>query len=157
GVARVLDFGVAKARGRAQTTRVGQLKGKLAYMAPEQLRGSVSRRSDVFSASVVLWEALTGTRLFQGEDEGDVVDRLPPRPLPSPRPLAPAVTRELEAVVMRGLERDPAKRFATARDMAIALERQGALATPIEVGAWVERVAGPTLAQRAERVTAIEE
>jgi serine/threonine-protein kinase len=66
------------------------------------------------------------------------------------------VTRELEAVVMRGLERDPSKRFATAREMAIALESQSALATPIEVGAWVERVAGVTLAQRAERVAAIE-
>ena len=76
--------------------------------------------------------------------------------IPSPRQYAPAVTRELEAVVMRGLERDPAKRFATAREMALALEGQAALATPIEVGAWVERVAGVTLAQRAERVAAIE-
>ena len=156
GIARVLDFGVAKARGRAQTTRVGQLKGKLAYMAPEQLRGKVTRRSDVFSASVVLWEALTGTRLFQGDDEGEVIDRLLLRPIPSPRQYAPGVTRELEGVVMRGLERDPSKRFATAREMAIALESQSALATPIEVGAWVERVAGVTLAQRAGRVAAIE-
>jgi hypothetical protein len=156
GIARVLDFGVAKARGRAQTTRVGQLKGKLAYMAPEQLGGKVTRRSDVFSASVVLWEALTGTRLFQGDDEGEVVDRLLHRPIPSPRQVAPAVTKELEGVVMRGLARDPSARFATARDMAIALESQAALATPIEVGAWVERVAGVTLAQRAERVAVIE-
>jgi serine/threonine-protein kinase len=156
GIARVLDFGVAKARGRAQTTRVGQLKGKLAYMAPEQLGGKVTLRSDVFSASVVLWEALTGTRLFQGDDEGAVVDRLLHKAIPSPRLHAPAVTRELEGVVMRGLARDPSKRFATARDMAIALESQAALATPIEVGAWVERVAGATLAQRAERVAAIE-
>jgi hypothetical protein len=156
GIARVLDFGVAKARGRAQTTRVGQLKGKLAYMAPEQLGGKVTRRSDVFSASVVLWEALTGTRLFQGDDEGQVVDRLLHRPIPSPRTHAAAVTRELEQVVMRGLARDPSERFATAREMAIALESQAALATPIEVGAWVERVAGVTLAHRAERVAAIE-
>jgi len=156
GIARVLDFGVAKARGRAQTTRVGQLKGKLAYMAPEQLRGKVTRRSDVFSASVVLWEALTGTRLFQGDDEGEVVDRLLHKPIPTPRQYAPAVTRELEGVVMRGLARDPSSRFATARDMAIALEGQAALATPIEVGPWVERVAGVTLAQRAQRVAAVE-
>jgi len=156
GIARVLDFGVAKARGRAQTTRVGQLKGKLAYMAPEQLRGKVTRRSDVFSAAIVLWEALTGTRLFQGDDEGEVIDRLLHKPIPSPRQHAPAVTRELEGVVMRGLARDPASRFATARDMAIALESQAALATPIEVGAWVERIAGVTLTQRAERVAAIE-
>ena len=157
GIARVLDFGVAKARGRAQTTRVGQLKGKLSYMAPEQLRGGkVTRRSDVFSASVVLWEALTGARLFQGDDEGDVVNRLLAEVIPSPRQYAPGVTRELEAIVMRGLERDPAARFPTARHMALAIEDLAMMATPIEVGAWVERVAGVTLAQRAERVAAIE-
>ena len=155
GIARVLDFGVAKARGRAQTTRVGQLKGKLAYMAPEQLRGAVTRRTDVFAASVVLWEALTGTRLFTGEED-EVMERLLHTPIPSPRQYAPLVTTELEAVVMRGLERDPSRRFSTAREMAIALESQAALATPIEVGAWVERVAGITLAQRAERVATIE-
>jgi len=156
GIARVLDFGVAKARGRAQTTAVGQLKGKLAYMAPEQLRGQVTRRTDVFAASVVLWEALTGVRLFQGEDEGDVIDKLMFREIPSPRQYSPLVSPELESVVMQGLERDPGRRFATAREMAIALENQAALATPIEVGAWVERVAGVTLALRAERVAAIE-
>jgi len=156
GIARVLDFGVAKARGRAQNTAVGQLKGKLAYMAPEQIRGQVSRRTDVFAASVVLWEALTGVRLFQGEDEGAVIDKLLFRPIPSPRKYARQVSSELEQVVMRGLERDPERRYATARDMALALENTAALATPIEVGAWVERVAGVTLAQRAERVAEIE-
>ncbi len=157
GIARVLDFGVAKARGRAQTTRVGQLKGKLSYMAPEQLRGGkVTRRSDVFSAAVVLWEALTGTRLFQGDDEGEIVNRLLAEDIPSPRQYAPGVTRELEAIVMRGLERDPASRFPTARHMALAIESLSVMATPIEVGAWVERVAGVTLARRAERVASIE-
>ncbi len=156
GIARVLDFGVAKARGRAQTTRVGQLKGKIAYMAPEQLRGKATRRSDVFAASVVLWEALTGTRLFNGEDEGDVIDKLLHETIPRPRKYAPLVTAELEAVVMRGLERDPARRYATAREMAVALESHVALSTPIEVGAFVARVGGSTLAQRAARVAAIE-
>jgi eukaryotic-like serine/threonine-protein kinase len=157
GIARVLDFGVAKARGRAQTTRVGQLKGKLSYMAPEQLRGGkVTRRSDVFSAAVVLWEALAGTRLFQGDDEGEVVNRLLTEAIPSPRQFAPGLPRELEAIVMQGLERDPARRFPTARHMALALEALALMATPIEVGAWVERVAGVTLAQRAQRVAAIE-
>ena len=156
GIARVLDFGVAKARGRAQTTRGGQLKGKLAYMAPEQLRGKVTRRTDVFAASVVLWEALTGRRLFEGDDEGDVINNILHEAIPSPRQYAPLMTPELEGVVMRGLERDPARRFATAREMAIALEGQVTLATPIEVGAFVERIGGATLAQRAARVGAIE-
>ena len=156
GIARVLDFGVAKARGRAHMTRDGQLKGKLAYMAPEQLRGTVTRRTDIFAASIVLWEALTGTRLFRGENEGEVVDTLLHGTIPSPRQYAPLVTPELEGVVMRGLERDPARRFATAREMAIALEGQAALATPIDVGAWVERIARVTLAHRAERLASID-
>ena len=156
GIARVLDFGVAKARGRAQTTRGGQLKGKLSYMAPEQLRGKVSRRTDVFAASVVLWEALTGKRLFEGDDDGDVINRILHEPVPSPRKHAPTVPPELEAIVMRGLERDPSLRFATAREMALALDAQGTLATPIEVGAFVERTVGPALAERAMRVAQIE-
>ncbi len=156
GVARVLDFGVAKARGRAQATGVGQLKGKLAYMAPEQLRGNVTRRTDVFAASVVLWEALTGTRLFKGDDEGEILDKLLLQEIPSPRQYAPGVTPELEEVVMRGLEREPSRRFATAREMAIAIEKHVSLATPIEVGSFVARIGGTTLAQRAERVAEIE-
>src|SRR5580693_1163797 len=68
GLARVLDFGVAKAAGRLQTTRDGQLKGKLSYMAPEQLRSeAVTRNADTYAASVVLWEVLTGERLFASD------------------------------------------------------------------------------------------
>ena len=68
GITRVADFGIAKAAGRAQSTQDGQLKGKLCYMAPEQLaQRPVDRRTDVYSASVVLWEALTGQRLFQAD------------------------------------------------------------------------------------------
>jgi serine/threonine-protein kinase len=156
GIARVLDFGVAKARGRAQTTRGGQLKGKLSYMAPEQLRGSVTRRTDVFAASVVLWEALAGRRLFEGDDDGEVIHRLLHEPIPSPRTYAPRVPPELEAVVMRGLAREPADRFATAREMALALDSLGPRATPIEVGAFVERIGGAILAERAVRVAQIE-
>src|SRR5450432_1976245 len=68
GVARVLDFGVAKASNRLQTTREGKIKGKLSYMAPEHVTGSVDRRTDVYAAGVVLWEALTGRRLFLGDN-----------------------------------------------------------------------------------------
>ncbi|MCA9588320.1 MAG: serine/threonine protein kinase, partial [Myxococcales bacterium] len=77
GVAKILDFGVAKAAGRIQTTREGQIKGKLAYMPPEQLRGGdVTRKCDVYAAGVMLWELLTGQRLFSGDNEGAVVARV---------------------------------------------------------------------------------
>src|ERR1700722_19538002 len=74
GMARVLDFGVAKAAGRIQTTRDGQLKGKLGYMAPEQIQGrEVDRRTDVYAAGVVLWEVLTRQRLFFADNEAMVM------------------------------------------------------------------------------------
>ena len=76
GVTRVLDFGVAKAVGRLGVTRQGVIKGKLAYMAPEQIDGVVTRRSDVFSAGVVLWEALAGRRLFSGDNEVSIAERV---------------------------------------------------------------------------------
>ena len=76
GVARVLDFGVAKATGRVATTQEGHLKGKMAYMAPEQVRGTVSRQTDVYAASVVLWETLTGKRLFVGDNDVQVFEKV---------------------------------------------------------------------------------
>ncbi|MDB4944612.1 MAG: serine/threonine protein kinase, partial [Labilithrix sp.] len=154
GVARVLDFGVAKARGRAQVTRDGALKGKLAYMAPEQIAGEASPASDVFAASIVLWEALAGHRLFTADDEGGVIGKVLHAPIPAPPGPLPA---ELVAVVMRGLARDRSERFTTARAMASALEASIALATPIAVGGWVARLAGTVLDERAARIASIEQ
>ena len=74
GVARVVDFGIAKAASRVHSTRDGEVKGKLSYMAPEQIRRlAVDRRADVYSAGVVLWESLTGERLYQADDAGGVI------------------------------------------------------------------------------------
>src|SRR5262249_22942699 len=74
GVSRVCDFGVAKAAGRMSTTGTGTLKGKLEYMAPEQLRGTVSTRTDVYAAGIVLWELLAQRRLFVAGD-GEGIDK----------------------------------------------------------------------------------
>src|SRR5581483_425565 len=123
GVPRVLDFGVAKAAGRIHTTREGQLKGKLAYMAVEQLRaGPVDRRTDVYAAGVVLWEALTLQRLFGGDSEGVVVTNVLERVIPPPSTLRPDLPPGLYEVVLHALQREPAKRFASAQEMAVALE-----------------------------------
>jgi len=85
GVARVVDFGVAKALGRVQTTRDGQVKGKIAYMSPEQLCGDeLDRCADVFSASVVFWESLTGLRLFRGDNPATVLKRVLEEPILPP-------------------------------------------------------------------------
>jgi serine/threonine protein kinase len=165
GLAHLIDFGVAKATGRLQTTREGQLKGKLAYMAPEQLRGEpVTRRSDLYAASVVLWETLVGQRLFVAGDEGATVTRVlmgevqPPSKAVRGRrqPAEMQAIERLDAVVMRGLDRDPAKRFETAHDMAVALERSLAPASAAEVAHWLEQAAGPALAGRVAAIAAIE-
>jgi eukaryotic-like serine/threonine-protein kinase len=156
GVSRVLDFGVAKAVGRLQTTREGQLKGKLAYMAPEQLGGTVTRATDVYAASVVLWEALTGKRLFQGDNEGHVFALVQRGCDEPPSHHATGVPPGLDAVTMRGLSVDPARRFATARDMALALENAILPAQVSKVGDWVEAAAKETLDERSVRIATIE-
>ncbi|MEO7093924.1 MAG: serine/threonine-protein kinase [Polyangiales bacterium] len=158
GVARVLDFGVAKALGRSQVTREGQLKGKLPYMAPEQIRrrGVVTRQTDVYAASVVLWEALAARRLFDGDDEAQVLAAVLDGHVEPPSQYAPGITPALDALVLRGLAHDPATRFATARDMALALEACVAPATTGEISAWVTSLAGDALETRATWVHAIE-
>jgi serine/threonine-protein kinase len=156
GVARLIDFGIAKARGRAQVTREGQLKGKLAYMAPEQILGqAVDRRTDIYSASIVLWLVLTGQLPFE-HDDARVVYQILHDEVPPPSELSPQVPAALDELVLRGLSREPERRFATALEMAEALERIVTPATAREVGAWVERIAGGTLRSRAECVARIE-
>jgi serine/threonine-protein kinase len=157
GVARVLDFGVAKAAGRMQTTRDGQLKGKLSYMAPEQLQGgAVTRRADVYAASVVLWEALTGERLFKGDNEGNVLARVLEGQTPAPSSIVPGLPLELDRVVLRGLQRDPSNRYATAREMAQEIDASIGVAPVAEIGDWVEHVAARELEERAQRIAEIE-
>jgi len=157
GTPRLLDFGVAKAVGRLQTTREGQVKGKFAYMAPEQIYGrGVTRQADVYSAAVVAWEALTGRRLFTADNEAAIVNAVLHDPIPKPSDIAPDLPRELDAVVMRGLERDATRRYATARDMALALERLGGIAPASEVGAWVDSLVHTELAERQSRIAEIE-
>jgi serine/threonine-protein kinase len=157
GVPRVFDFGVAKAAGRAQTTREGQLKGKLAYMSPEQLMGrNVTRSSDIFAASAVLWEALVGRRLFKGDSEGEIVKKVLDAEAERPSKLVPELPSQLDEIVLRGLARDPGDRFATAREMGRALERCMPMAPTSEVGEYVETMAATSLAQRAARMAEIE-
>jgi eukaryotic-like serine/threonine-protein kinase len=158
GVPRVLDFGVAKAAARATSTRDGQMKGKVAYMAPEQLRGKgVDRRTDVFAAGIVLWETLTGRRLFDGDDPGEVLTKLLEAEIHPPSSLEASVPQELDSIVMRALSRDINQRWNSAREMAIALEYAGPIALAREVGEWVERVGGETIGRRTSVIADMEQ
>ncbi|MBX3231513.1 MAG: serine/threonine protein kinase [Labilithrix sp.] len=157
GTARVLDFGVAKAAGRLQTTRDGQVKGKIAYMPPEQLSGApVNKQVDIYAAGVVLWEMLTGRRLFDGETEAIVLARALEGTVDPPSSHNAFLEPAIDGIVLRGLARDPEMRYATAREMALAIEQTIGLASPSEVGEWVEMVSGDELARRAQTISAIE-
>jgi serine/threonine protein kinase len=157
GVARVIDFGVAKASGRGQTTRAGQAKGKLAYMPPEQLRGEdVDRRADVYAAGVVLWEALTGRRLFFADTEPRTMNNVLAGVVEPPSKHVPGLPPSLDRVTLRALDRDRENRFSTAEQMAVALEACMSPASPAKVGDWVATMAAESLEERGRHVAAIE-
>ena len=132
GVARLTDFGIAHASARLTTTREGQLKGKLPYMPPEQLENlDLDRRSDVYAAGCVLWEMLTGERLFRADSEAALVCAILAGPRQSPRDLRGDLPSALDACVMRALARREA-RFERAAELAEAIElAASAAAAPI--------------------------
>ncbi len=157
GVPRLLDFGVAKAGARVQVTKDGQVKGKLSYMSPEQLTSQpVDRRADLFAAGVVLWEALTGKRLFLADDTQEIIHRIVDLPVPPPSLLNPAVPPAFDKIVERALSKDPNARYSTAREFAVALEHCVTFMSSREVGEWVEEIAGDVLEMREQALAELE-
>jgi serine/threonine-protein kinase len=157
GVAKVVDFGIARALLRNHTTEAGLLKGKLGYMAPEQLRfEAVDRRTDLYGAGIVLWELLTGRRLFAAETPADARNKVLGGTIPKPSSIVPSLPPELDHFIMQSLAADPGGRFQNARAMAGALGHVVSPASVLDVGAWVQRVAGATLAARSEKIIELE-
>lgn len=157
GVAKVVDFGIAKAKARSAQTERGMLKGKLGYMSPEQInQEAVDRRADVFAVGVVLWEMLTGRRLFDGDTPADVLQKLMEQPIAAPSSIVAALPPAMDDVVMAALARSNAERFSNARAMAQALDYATAPASMLELAGWVEERAGEELAARAELVLDVE-
>lgn len=158
GASHILDFGVAKAVSRLHTTENGQIKGKLSYMAPEQLRAEeVDRRADIFAAGVVLWELLTKRRLFWRSDPYATVTAVLADDVKAPSEYRAEVPTALDSLVLKALASDPQTRFATAREMAIALELCVPPAGSLAVGGWVESVAGDSIKERARCLREVEE
>jgi serine/threonine protein kinase len=142
GLTRVLDFGVAKARRTVHSSLEGEIKGKIPYMPPEQLFGeSIDRRVDVYAAGVLLWESLTGERLFDGPTDEALAARIADEAIDAPSKRVPAIPAELDAVVLRALARAPSERFTTALAMAERLTQVTRIATRSEVAAWMKRFA----------------
>jgi len=159
GVARVVDFGVARAATRLSTTRSGQLKGKLAYMAPEQARGgAIDRRADLFACGIVLWEALATKRLFKGDGEAETLNRVLYDPIAPPSSVRPDVPKALEDICMKALARDVDQRFPTAQAFGDELEKVarglGSVGSVRDVADCLQEVIGVDLTQQREAVRA---
>ncbi|MBL8682597.1 MAG: protein kinase [Myxococcales bacterium] len=140
GVTKVVDFGIARSVDRtAERTSTGMIKGKLSYMAPEQLRGiEPDRRIDVFALGVVLWECVTGKRLFQKSTEAATMCAVLQDPIPAASQIVASIAPELDAILTRALARNPDERFQTAGELAKELDRfiasRGVPVGPDEVG-----------------------
>jgi serine/threonine protein kinase len=123
GHVKVVDFGVAKAAHNSQETRSGTVKGKIAYLSPEQCRGrGVDRRSDLFSLGIVLWEMLTTERLFRQASDFETMAAIVNDPTPPPSSRRPEVPPELDALVLRLLAKTPEERFQSADELLEAVE-----------------------------------
>jgi serine/threonine-protein kinase len=159
GASRITDFGIAFAFARSTVTRAGLIKGKFSYLAPEHVRGlKATRRMDVFSAGIVLWEALTGRPLFRRPDDAATINAVLGDPIPPPSSLVAGLPPCVDDVVLKALERDPQARYRTAAEFADALDRLPvAHATARAVAAHTEAVFGAKLTQRRELIQRVPE
>jgi eukaryotic-like serine/threonine-protein kinase len=159
GVGRIADFGIAHSGARITHTEPGLVKGKAAYMAPEQARGAVlDRRADVWGVGVMLWECLTGKKLFKSETDAATVLRVMKEPIPPPSKEQARSPITLDPVCKKALDRDVSKRYASAHEMAAELlraaERAGCLATSIEAADLLRSRFGEEIAGRQQAIRA---
>jgi len=138
GTAKVVDFGIAKATSLASSTEVGEVKGKFAYMAPEQVRAQpVDARTDLFALGILLYQITTGKHPFRGENPGETLQNICAERGPTPpSAFLPDYPAELESVVLKALAKHPDDRFSTANEMLTALER--AMPGPLEASFEVQ-------------------
>jgi len=159
GRAHLTDFGIAKAEDRIQTTRTHEVKGKLAYLAPERVdkRRSCTVQSDVFSMAVVLWECFAGRRLFRGQEAVDVLQEVMSGAIPTLRQIGAQVPQALDEVIARALSRELETRYATALEFAQAIERAAGpeeVGTHADVARLMEAIFGERMALRQAQVRA---
>ena len=121
GLVKLVDWGLAKAKGSNTQTGEGMIKGKFGYVAPEYLDGRISPRADLWAVGIIMYELLTSRRLFDGADDFETVARVKNLPIPRPSIANPRVSPELDEIVMKALERDPTYRWKTAAEMRDAL------------------------------------
>jgi serine/threonine protein kinase len=144
GQVKVIDFGIAKAVGRGSETRHGMVKGKAAYLAPEQVTGgAVDRRADLFAVGILLWQGATGKRIWhEAKNQGEIFQSLARGRIPaSPRAVDPEIPERVDAICRRALAFRPEDRYATAlefeTDLSAYLEERGGPSSDRDLGAWV--------------------
>ncbi len=145
GNTKVVDFGIAKFSSRMSSTRAGTLKGKLAYMSPEQVQGeTIDRRTDIFALGVVLWELTTGQRLFRMESDLDTLAKVQECNIPRPSTIVRGYPIDLEKIVMKALAKNRGERFRTAREFSRALQsllmRRGLFIASDEVAGYMQSI-----------------
>ena len=149
GIVKMLDFGVAKARGSTQNTRTGTVKGKNSYMSPEQIEGhDVDRRSDVFSLGIVLWEALTTKRLFSRDTDFETFTAITTSDIPDLQRQRPAISDALATVVKKALSQDREDRYHTMREFGEALAAVTNESGREQIGRYVQQAFSKELASK---------
>jgi serine/threonine protein kinase len=156
GEVKLVDFGIAKAAMGGQETKTGILKGKLAYMSPEQAWGKpVDGRTDIFALGIVLYEALTGGRLFSGNNEISILENVRKAEIVPPAQLNPEILPELETVLYKALAREPEDRYQSASEMQIALEaiitQKGYAFSSLSLSSYMQTLYRETIAQDTRR------
>jgi serine/threonine protein kinase/ABC-type branched-subunit amino acid transport system substrate-binding protein len=153
GQVKLMDFGIAKARDSEAETRVGVFKGKVAYIAPEQVKGEgVDRRADIYSAGVLLWEMITGRRLWAGLTQAETLRRVMMGEVPKPSAIDPRVPRELERIVMTALALHKEDRYETAAELGGELERFSEHLLPAVIGRDVGGVVSQAFTEDRTRI-----
>ncbi len=158
GDVKLVDFGIAKSRDQlGERTAAGQLKGKFAYMSPEQALGTrLDRRSDLFSFGVLLYELTTGTRLFKAETRVETLQRVLSGTVTPPSEVCPGYPQELEAIVLKALSREPGARYQRAQHLQYDLEqfarRSQLELSPMALARWVQGLVVENVRQQNEMV-----
>jgi serine/threonine protein kinase len=157
GSTKVVDFGIAKFSSRMASTRAGTLKGKLAYMSPEQVGGEqVDRRTDVFALGVVLWELTTGQRLFRMDSDLDTLAKVQECNVPRPTQLVKGYPIDLEKIVMKTLAKNKNERYKTARELSRALQallmKRGLFIASDEVAGYTQSIFSDRIRKREEHL-----
>jgi len=157
GEVKLIDFGIAKAAGKGSKTQAGILKGKFGYMSPEQVRGiPIDRRSDVFSCGIVLYELLTGERLFVGESDFSTLEKVRNVEILPPSTYNRRIPDELERIVLKALAKDPDERYANAIDLHDELQAfvytAGEFYSRKDLAGWMKKTFGREIEEETAKL-----